>query len=755
MCIAAFALWSPLRAQSIIPQPAKVTLGTGSFTLNAGTVIEAPQGSPDAVAAAQYLADQWQRSNAIALKVAAGKRAVVEGAAGDSVIAFKTQSGFGPEAYRLVVKPHRVTVTASSAAGLFYGAVTLWELLPTGIPRGNIVAQVIVDEPRYAWRGLMLDSARHFQSPAFVRSMIEWMAWHKLNVLHWHLTDDQGWRVEIRKYPRLTEIGAWRIPATIPGAPVPAPYGGFYTQEQIRDIVAFAATRHVQIVPEIDMPGHAQAAIAAYPWLSAIDSRPELPVSNRWGIHTHLFNLEPETFEFLQGVLTEVLQLFPSRYIHVGGDEAVKEEWRSSAAVQARAKQLGIGDVDSLQTYFTQRISAYLTAAGRRAVGWDEILQPGLGLEAVVMSWHGTSGARQAAIRGNDAVLAPDPMLYLDHRQSDLAIEPPGRLGVLSVKDVYDFNAADPQLTPAQARHVLGVQAELWSEHIQTEARMQWMTLPRAAALAEVGWSPQQRRWPDFAGRLPPMFARYRILGLNFADSMFAVAPQFASDQGRVRVTLAHSPELNDASMNVDIRYALNGLNPDRSSNLYTQPLDLPPGTEIRAVSYLGRDPVSRVWSSHLDAHQGARRTSHELAPCGNAVGLLLEPLGTSDPDAPFAVDVVNPCWVYRDADLTHGAQFRAAVLPLPFNYELGPIAGSIRVGDARTPLGELEVRIDGCDSPIAAVLELPAAALRAGVTELPAQSLPSAAGRHDLCLRFVRPRLDPLWALDWAQIGE
>jgi hexosaminidase len=371
------------------------------------------------------------------------------------------------------------------------------------------------------------------------------------------------------------------------------------------------------------------------------------------------------------------------------------------------------------------------------------------------MSWHGTSGARQAAIRGNDAVLAPDPMLYLDHRQSNQAIEPPGRLGVLSVKDVYDFSAADPQLTAAQARHVLGIQGELWSEHIQSEPRMQWMALPRAAALAEAGWSPQRRQWPDFARRLPPMFARYRILGLNYADSMFAVAPQFAIDQGHIRVTLAHSPELNDASLNVDVRYAFNGRDPDSSASLYAQPLDLAPGTEIRAASFLGRDAVSRVWRSHLDAHQGARRTSHELAPCGNAVGLLLEPLGTSDPDAPFAVDVVNPCWVYRGADLTRAAVFSAAVVPLPFNYELGPVAANIRVGDARTPVGELEVHIDGCDKPAAAVLQLPPAALRGGVTQLPAQLLPSAAGRHDLCLRFARPRLDPLWALDWAQIGE
>jgi hexosaminidase len=748
--IAAFALFaSPLHAQNVIPLPAKVTLGSGAFLLDATTVIRAPQGSHDAVAAARYLAELWQRSNHISLKVVTAEKA-----ANASLITFQTLPGFAPEGYRVVVQPRRITVAATTAAGLFYGAVTVWQLLPTGTEHGEIADQVILDEPRYAWRGLMLDSARHFQSPAFVRSMIDWMAWHKLNVLHWHLTDDQGWRLEIRKYPRLTTVGAWRIPATIPGAPASAPYGGFYTQQQVRAIVAFAATRHVQIVPEIDMPGHAQAAIAAYPTLSAIDSHPELPVSSRWGIHSHLFSLEPATFEFLQDVLDEVLQLFPSRYIHIGGDEVVKEEWRTSAAVQARAKQLGIDDVAALQTYFTQKISRYLTAAGRRAVGWDEILQTGLGQETVVMSWHGTSGARQAAVRGNDAVLAPDPMLYFDHRQSDLAGEPPGRLGVLSVKNVYEFAVLDPDLTWAQQQHILGVQAELWTEHIQTEQRVEWMALPRAAALAEVAWSPQLRRWPDFARRLPQMFARYRMLGINYADSVFAVAPQFSSTAAGVRVTLAHSPELNDAALKVDIRYTLDGHDPDSAAKLYTDALDLPVGTDIRAASFLDSEQVSRVWNSHLDAHQGPRRTSHELAPCGNAVGLLLEPLGSPGTDAPYAVDVVSPCWMYRGADLTRGPQFSAAVAPLPFNYELGPAGDHIRVGDARTHIGELEVHIDTCDGPAAAVLELAPAALQLGVTQLPPQQLPAMSGRHDLCLRFARPRLDPLWALVWAQIG-
>jgi hexosaminidase len=277
--IAALALYlPPAHAQraEVIPLPARITPGLGVFALSAATVIEVPPGRRDAAQAARYLADMWKRSNGISLPVVSRG-----GASTDSLIRFRSTSGLGPEAYRLQVAPHRITVTASTAAGLFYGAVTLWQLLPTGAKSGAIAAQTISDEPRYRWRGLMLDSSRHFQSPAFVRAMIDWMAWHKLNVLHWHLTDDQGWRLEIRKYPRLTSVGAWRIPAVIPGSANPKPYGGYYTQQQVRAIVAFAATRHVQIIPEIDMPGHAQAAIAAYQDLGAIDSHPALAVSDK------------------------------------------------------------------------------------------------------------------------------------------------------------------------------------------------------------------------------------------------------------------------------------------------------------------------------------------------------------------------------------------------------------------------------------------------------------------------------------------
>jgi hexosaminidase len=735
----------------VIPAPAEVNPGSGSFRVDSTVVMRVPPRDRDADAAAHYLADMWTRTNGLTLPIRAGAAGVRA-----PTIEFRRRRGSSREAYDIEVTSQRITVSASSSAGLFYGAVTLWQLLPSGVSGGEIAAQTITDAPRYPWRGLMLDSSRHFQSAAFVRSMIDWMAWHKLNVLHWHLTDDQGWRLEIRKYPRLTSVGAWRIPASVPGSSSQKPYGGYYTQQQVRSIVAFAATRHVQIIPEIDMPGHAQAALAAYPELGAIDGHPTLPVSPSWGVHSHLFNLEPSTFKFLQNVLDEVLQLFPSRYVHIGGDEAVKDEWNASATVQARARLLGISDANALQSYFTQRISGYLAAKGRRAVGWDEIMQPGLAADAVVMSWHGASAAHAAAIRGNDAVLAPDPMLYLDHRQSPLAAEPPGRILILSLKSVYDFEPRDPELSEAQQQHVLGVQAELWTEHMQTERRVEWMALPRAAALAEVGWSPPQRSWPDFLKRLVSMSARYRALGLNYADSVFGIDPHFARAAGGISVTLANLPELQDAALDPSIHYTLDGQEPSATSARYAAPLQLAAGTEIRAATFLGSQQASRTWSSRLDARTGARRTSHELELCSNGVGLLLEPGGDgSSGHAPLAVDIMNPCWVYRDVDLEHGPQVLAAVAALPFNYELGADAAKIRLGDNRTPEGELEVHVDGCDTATFSVLPLAAAANRDGVTELPAARLPPHPGRHDVCLRFARPRLDPLWALDWVEIED
>jgi hexosaminidase len=547
-------------------------------------------------------------------------------------------------------------------------------------------------------------------------------------------------------------VGAWRVD------PDGTRYGGFYTQNEVRDIVRFAATRHVQIVPEIEMPGHATAAIAAYPSVGAAPDG-ELRVSARWGVHTHLFNLEPHTFGFLEDVLAEVIELFPSPTIHIGGDEAVKDEWNASPEVQARARELGIRDSGALQAYFTQRIGRYLAAHGRRIVGWDEILQPGLGKDAIVMSWHGVAGAHTAALAGNDAILAPWPTLYFDNRQSALPTEPPGRMKVVSLEDVYGFEPHDAALSEVQRHHVLGIQANLWTEHMRTEERVQWMALPRAAAVAEVGWSaPQRRRWPDFLERLVPMFARYRALGLNYADSVFAPAAQISRNAGSYTVTLSNQA---GAAAPGEIRFTLDGREPLAQSARYGTPLTVPAGTEVRAAAFAGAEQVSRTWTKRFDAAAALRRDSHDLELCSDDIGLLLEPghrgdaAGADAANAPLAVDIMNPCWIDRGVDLSGGPRIMAAVVPLPFNYELGADAAKIRVGDARSAEGELEVHADACDTPALALVPLAPAASDRAVTILPAQRLPPLPGRHDLCLRFARPRLDPLWAIDWLEVGE
>jgi hexosaminidase len=723
----------------VIPLPAEIVPGAGSFEIDAASSVQVPRGDRDATQAARYLVDLWSRTNGLSLQVtnAAGRK----GAAAAGVIVFRRQSGLAPEAYVLDVAPRRITVSAGSAAGLFYGAVTLWQLLPPGPNAGPIPAQTIRDAPAYAWRGVMLDSARHIQSPAAIRSMIDWMAWHKLNVLHWHLTDDQGWRLQIRRYPRLTSVGAWRID------PSGARYGGFYTQNEVRDIVRFAAARHVQIVPEIDMPGHATAAVAAYPELGEPDPPSgtsgsgtpagPLAVSASWGILAHVFNTEPQTFAFLENVLAEVIRIFPSPVIHIGGDET------------------------GGQALFATRMGGYLAAHGRRIVGWDEILQPGLRKDAIVMSWHGVSGAHTAALAGNDTVLAPDPALYFDHRQSTLPTEPPGRLNVISLEDVYRFEPNDAALSAGQRHHVLGIQANLWTEHIRNDERLQWMALPRAAALAEVAWSAQRRHWPDFLARLVPMFTRYRAFGLDYSDSVFAPAAQFSRSAGGYDLALSNQAQSGTAASAAgigEIRYTLDGRDPTAQSSRYETPLKVSSGTEIRAAAFVGADQASRTWTRRVDAKTMSRRDSHSLEQCGDGVGLLLEPASLGSPASgglPLAIDIMNPCWIDRGVDLSEGPSIVAAVAPLPFNYELGADAAKIRVGDARSAEGELEIHIDGCDTPVRGLLPLAPAAGSKGVTTLPAQELPRLPGKHDLCLRFARPRLDPMWALDWIEIGE
>jgi len=435
----------------------------------------------------------------------------------------------GEEAYRLDVDSQSVTLRASTSTGLVRGVQTLRQLLPPEIfsstpvndARWLIPGVVIEDQPRFSWRGGHLDVCRHFFSVDVVKQFIDLLALHKFNRFHWHLTDDQGWRIEIKRYPRLTEIGAWRKRTMIGhGSDWPhhfddQAHGGFYTQDQIREVVAYAAERGILVVPEIEMPGHAQAAIAAYPELGNLETPVE--VSGEWGISENIFNVEESTFEFLQNVLLEVLDLFPSRYIHIGGDEVPKTQWNDSPRAQAYMRAHNLPDADALQSAFIRRMDAFLSAQGRVLVGWDEILEGGLAENAIVMSWRGEEGGIDAAGQGHDVVMTPEGNVYFDHHQFDSASEGLAIGGLTTLEDVYDYEPVPPTLTPDQAAHVLGSQGQLWTEYMPTAERLEYMAFPRFCALGEVLWSPRERgSYADFLQRMRIHAQRLDLIGINY-----------------------------------------------------------------------------------------------------------------------------------------------------------------------------------------------------------------------------------------------
>jgi hexosaminidase len=511
-----------LRGQDIIPRPERLTPGAGSYALGAATRIHA---GPGARAVAESLREALRPATGLALPVTDG------GASEGLVLALDERAeGLGDEGYTLKVTPRGAWLTARRPAGLFWAVQTLRQLLPPAALREAPVAGVawtlpaleIEDRPRFPWRGSHLDTGRHFMPVAFLKRHLDLMALHKLNTFHWHLTEDQGWRLQIRRHPRLAEVGGWRRHTMVPPYPARkehlrfdgAPHGGFYTQDDVREIVAYAAARFITVVPEIEMPGHATAAIVAYPELGN-RLEPPAEVPGHWGIHRTVLNPDDATLRFFQGVLEEVLELFPSRFIHVGGDECPKDEWKASPAAQARIKALGLKDEDALQSWFIRQMDAWLAARGRRLVGWDEILEGGLADGAVVMSWRGEQGGIEAALAGHDVVMAPNSHTYFDHYQSKTTAEPFAWGGFLPLEKVYGYEPVPAALPADRAKHVLGAQGQLWTEYMPTPERVMYMAWPRLSALAEVVWTPRARKdYPEFLGRLRTHYRRFEALGV-------------------------------------------------------------------------------------------------------------------------------------------------------------------------------------------------------------------------------------------------
>ncbi len=535
ICCAAAA---PLRALSpadssvyaVIPRPTVLTPMAGHFVLTARATIRAD-------AAFAGVARRFVRDIASAtgfdLRIATSQTA---GAAGIRLVRVtgRDTAALGAEGYRLDVSPAGVTVHAAQAAGAFYALESYKQLLPAAVFRGAPIGTVawrapavhIEDAPRFVWRGAHLDAGRHFMPKEFVKKYIDLLARHKLNRFHWHLTEDQGWRIEIRKYPRLTDLGSCRAQTSVgPYQYDPAkqvfdgrPHCGFYTQDDVREIVAYASERFVMVVPEIEMPGHVQAAIAAYPQLG-VRRDTTVQVRQTWHVSEFILNANDSTVAFMQDVLREVMALFPGPYIHVGGDEATKTQWKASEEVQARIRSLGLKDENALQSWFIAQMDAFLTKHGRRLVGWDEILEGGaLPASATVMSWRGTAGGIDAAKSNHDVVMAPGSHTYFDHYQSlNKSAEPLAIGGYLPIDTVYAFEPVPASLTPSEATHILGTQGQLWTEYIRTPKELEYMAFPRLSALAEVAWTAVPRRnFADFMERLGPHLLRLDAMDVNY-----------------------------------------------------------------------------------------------------------------------------------------------------------------------------------------------------------------------------------------------
>ncbi|RED49561.1 beta-N-acetylhexosaminidase [Seonamhaeicola aphaedonensis] len=459
------------------------------------------------------------------------------------------------EGYNLLVNYNKILVSGKSSKGIFYGIQSLFQLLPFSKESDKskqneitIPAVEIRDSPRYIYRGMHLDVARHMFPVSYIKKYIDLIALHKMNTFHWHLTDDQGWRIEIKKYPKLTQVGAWRNGTIIGHFPGTASddkkYGGFYTQEEVLEIVDYATKRHVTIIPEIELPGHSSAAIAAYPSLSCFPDEPTVVANNMmskaskeaqaketvkivqetWGVFPDVYCAgKDDTFVFLKNVLDEVILLFPSQYIHIGGDECPKDNWERCTDCQSRMKSENLQDEHQLQSYFIQRIEKYLNSKGKQIIGWDEILEGGLAPNATIMSWRGTKGGIEAARQGHDVIMTPYQSVYFDYYQHvDKDNEPLAIGGLTTVKDVYFYNPTPVELSKEEQKYILGAQANLWTEYISTIDYVEYMVLPRMTALSEVVWSIEEdRNWDDFSNRLLTFRKKLDALGLNYAKHTF------------------------------------------------------------------------------------------------------------------------------------------------------------------------------------------------------------------------------------------
>jgi hexosaminidase len=512
---------------NIIPAPVELIMLKGAFTVDGRTVIMVSPLDSETGKAAGFLADMIGRSMSLTLPVSEGSKKQKNAV----MMVIDTALATGQEGYMLEVTRKGIVLRSATAEGLFRGVQTIRQLLPpqvevagglTGDIRPSVPACVITDEPRFSYRGMHLDVSRHMFPVEEIKKYIDIIALHKMNTFHWHLTDDQGWRIEIKKYPRLTEVGSQRRETVTGHSGRPPlvydgkPYGGFYTQEEIKDIVRYAADRFVNVIPEIEMPGHATAALASYPVFSCTGK--PIEVATRWGVFDDVYCAGKDTtFAFLEDVLDEVMALFPSQYIHVGGDECPKVRWEKCPACQKRIREERLKDEHALQSYFITRIEKYLNLHGRKLIGWDEILEGGLAPEATVMSWRGVRGGIEAAKMGHDVIMTPGTHMYLDHYQCEPQNEPLAIGGYSPLERVYSYEPLPGELTPDEQKYVLGLQGNVWTEYIATPEHLEYMAFPRAFAISETGWTPAMKKdFVDFMARFTAQRERYDLMNIIY-----------------------------------------------------------------------------------------------------------------------------------------------------------------------------------------------------------------------------------------------
>ncbi|GAA4399675.1 family 20 glycosylhydrolase [Nibrella viscosa] len=577
----------------IIPRPAKLEPRQGNFVVSRTTTVMVPFANAELKTIAETFVSRLNTAGGLGVTLRNTNKMALPG----NLISFipSTNTQLGDEGYRLDIQPNLVQVEAYKPKGFFYAVQSLYQLLPPEVFSPQRVSQTvnwsmpacrIEDQPRYVYRGLHLDVGRHMFPVAFIKKYIDLIAMHKMNQFHWHLTEDQGWRIEIKKYPKLTQVGSMRNETLIgqyydydPQVYDKKPYGGFYTQDEIREVVRYAQSKYVNVIPEIELPGHSLAALKAYPEYGCSGGPYE--TATKWGIFEDIYCPYEKTFTFLEDILTEVMALFPSQYIHIGGDEAPKASWRKSPFAQNLIKQLKLKNEHELQSYFITRVDKFITSKGRKMIGWDEILEGGLSPNATVMSWRGIKGGIEAAKQNHDVVMTPGNFVYLDHYQADPAQEPIAIGGYTPLDETYSYEPTPAELNAQQAKYILGAQANVWTEYMRTPEYVEYMVWPRAAALAEVVWTPkEQKNWTDFSRRIQTHFARLKYLGVNYAPALYEVtATTKPLPNGQLEVTLNTKVPVSE------IRYTTDGSEAGASAKKYDGPFTLDKTTVLRAVA--------------------------------------------------------------------------------------------------------------------------------------------------------------------------